>query len=158
MKEFDQQVAIVTGAGQGIGFEICRHLASHGARVILNDIDQELTINATKKINEEFAGCYGLPGDAADPIFIEEMIQYAVKSFGKVTIAIANAGITPFGEFLSYTPGDFQKVLQTNLVGSFFLAQAASLQMKEQKKQGEAYYLCLPSQVTRRIKTWLFTA
>ena len=141
MKEFDQQVAIVTGAGQGIGFEICRHLASHGARVILNDIDQELTLNATKKINEEFTGCYGLPGDAANPVFIKEMIQYAVKSFGKVTIAIANAGITLFGEFLRYTQSDFQKVLQTNLVGSFFLAQEASLQMKEQKTGGSLLFM-----------------
>jgi glucose 1-dehydrogenase len=141
MKEFDQQVAIVTGAGQGIGFEICRQLANNGAQVILNDVDEELTKAATKKINDEFGSCVGLTGDASDPAFIQEMINSTVKEFGKLTLAIANAGITLFGDFLTYTPGDFQKVLQTNLMGSFFLAQRAGLQMIKQKTGGSILFM-----------------
>jgi NAD(P)-dependent dehydrogenase (short-subunit alcohol dehydrogenase family) len=141
MKEFDQQVAIVTGAGQGIGFEICRQLANNGAQVILNDIDEELTKAATKKINIEFGSCFGLTGDASDPAFIQEMINSTISKFGKLTIAIANAGITLFGDFLTYTPNNFQKVLQTNLMGSFFLAQFASLQMIKQKTGGSILFM-----------------
>ena len=50
MKEFHRQSAIVTGAGQGIGFEICRQLAASGCGVLLNDIDETLTAEASKKI------------------------------------------------------------------------------------------------------------
>ena len=141
MKEFDQQVAIVTGAGQGIGFEICRQLACNGAQVILNDIDEGLTNAATKKINDEFGSCFGLTGDASDPAFIQEMVDSTVKKLGKLTLAIANAGITLFGDFLTYAPDDFQKALQTNLMGSFFLAQRASLQMIKQKIGGSILFM-----------------
>jgi glucose 1-dehydrogenase len=145
MKEFHQQSAIVTGAGQGIGFEICRQLAAAGYNVLINDIDEKLTAEASKKINDEAGNCIGLSGDAADPDFIKAMVNATVENFGQLNIAIANAGITLFGDFLSYPKNDFYEVLHTNLGGSFFLAQAAALQMK---KQGSGGSILLMSSVT----------
>jgi len=139
--DFDKEVAIVTGAGQGIGLEICTQLAGNGAFVLLNDVDPDLTEKAVIKINEQYGGCYGLPGDASDISFIQTMVDTAVEQFGKLTIAIANAGITLFGEFFEYSPEAFFKVLHTNLGGSFFLAQAAAKQMKNQATGGSILFM-----------------
>lgn len=136
-----QQVAIVTGAGRGIGFEICQQLARQGASVLLNDIDPDLTDKAVKTINETYGPCIGLSGDASDAAFIEELVKIAVQQFGRLTIAIANAGITVFGNFLTYTPEELQKVMQMNLSGSFFLAQAAARQIIEQKSGGSILFM-----------------
>lgn len=138
---FHQQVAIVTGAGQGIGFEIGCQLAANGASVLLNDIDETLTQKAVKKINENYGICHGITGDAADTFFIQQMVDTAVEKFGKLTIVIANAGITLFGSFLEYQPDAFYKVLHTNLGGSFFLAQAAARQIKRQGGGGSILFM-----------------
>ena len=138
---FNQQVAIVTGAGQGIGFEICCRLAANGASVLLNDIDDDLTQRAAKKIQAEYGSCLGLSGDASDVAFINKMVATAVEKFGKLTLVIANAGITLFGDFLEYTPEAFYKVLHTNLGGSFFLAQAAVRQIKKQGTGGSLLFM-----------------
>ncbi|GAB3538067.1 3-oxoacyl-ACP reductase FabG [Pontibacter brevis] len=138
---FEHQVAIVTGAGQGIGFRICQELAKQGAAVLLNDIDEQLTAKAAKSIQEEYGTCLGLAGNAADPQFIQQMVNTAVSEFGKLTIAIANAGITVFGEFLTYAPEDLQKVTQMNLGGSFFLAQAAARQIMKQQSGGSILFM-----------------
>jgi glucose 1-dehydrogenase len=144
-KIFKGSVAIVTGAGQGIGFEICRHLAVQGASVLLNDVDESLAAEAAAKINKQGGVCIAMAGDAGDPQFISSMVETAVQQFGQLTIVIANAGITLFGEFLDYTPDAFYKVLHTNLGGSFFLAQSAARQMK---KQGNGGSILLMSSVT----------
>ena len=136
-----QQVAIVTGAGQGIGFEICKQMARQGASVLLNDINPELTDKAVKTINETCGNCIGLSGDASDAAFIEELVKTAVQQFGKLTIAIANAGITVFGDFLTYTQAELQKVMQMNLSGSFFLAQAAARQIIKQNSGGSILFM-----------------
>ena len=138
---FGQQVAIVTGAGQGIGFEICRQLAKQGAKVLINDIDPDMTHKAASAIHQEWGNCIGFSGDASNPTFIGQMVEKAVEHFGKLTIAIANAGTTVFGDFLTYSQDDLNKVLQLNISGSFFLAQAAARQIIEQKSGGSILFM-----------------
>ena len=140
-KTFHNQVAIVTGAGQGIGLAICQSLASQGAAVVLNDVEQSLAEDAAKSIIREGGRCIAYAGDASSVQFVREMVAEAVRQFGKVDIAIANAGITLYGEFLEYRKEDLMKVLDLNVGGSFFLAQAAALQMKEQKSGGRILFM-----------------
>ena len=142
VKRFQNKVAIVTGAGQGIGFEIGWQLAEEGAHVLLNDLDASLTDHAVARINRETGGnCMGVAGDCSDIRFIENMVATAVATFGRLDIAIANAGITLFGDFFTYTPEAFFRVMQVNLGGSFFLAQAAANQMKTQAWGGSILFM-----------------
>lgn len=139
-KNFTGKVAIVTGAGQGIGLEICRRLTQEGAAVILNDIDQQLSKQAARMILEEGGNCIPCHGDSSNIELIQEMIHLAESKFGKLDIVIANAGITLFGDFLTYSPDAFNKVLQVNLGGSFFLAQGAANQMGNQVSGGSILF------------------
>ena len=142
---FENKTAVVTGAGQGIGFEICRQLAMQGTHVFLNDIDANLAADAAKKIQNEKGSCESMPGDCSDTKFIQHMVDKVVSKFGKLDVAIANAGITLFGDFFNYPPESFFRVMQVNLGGSFFLTQAAANQMKLQKSGGS---ILLMSSVT----------
>jgi NAD(P)-dependent dehydrogenase (short-subunit alcohol dehydrogenase family) len=137
---FKGQVAIVTGAGQGIGYEICRQLVDQGAVVILNDVDTALARQAAGAIDPAGNKCIPMGGDAADLSFIGQMVKAAVSRFGRLDVVIGNAGITLFGNFFTYPEADFYRVLQVNLGGNFFLAQAAARQMTEQAEGGSILF------------------
>ncbi|MDZ7897573.1 MAG: SDR family oxidoreductase [Arcicella sp.] len=145
---FQDQVAIITGAGVGIGFEIAKQLASQGTSVILNDIDTDLAKISAFKIRENGGNCEAFGGDISEIKNIEEIVKFTVSSFGKLDILIANAGITTFGDFLEYQPESMQKLLQVNLFGTFFLTQAVAKQMISQGYGGS---ILLTSSVTGKI-------
>lgn len=138
---FKGKVAIVTGAGQGIGLEICKQLLSGGAKVILNDLNPKLAREAITKIEGDNGNCIAIPGDSGDIALIKKMVDKAITEFGKLDVVVANAGITLFGDFLSYPPESFFKVMEVNLGGSFFLAQTAANQMKNQDTGGSIVFM-----------------
>jgi glucose 1-dehydrogenase len=135
------KVAIVTGAGQGIGLEICKKLVREGANVILNDVDADLSKRAAAEAAGNNGTCLPVPGDSSDLNIIQQMVAKAVAEFGKLNIVVANAGITLFGDFFTYQQESFSRVMQVNLSGTFFLAQAAARQMKEQEDGGTLLFM-----------------
>lgn len=128
MSTFSGKAVLVTGAGTGIGYALCQAFASVGATVALNDIDPTLCQRAAQQIN----GTLGVERvhpyacDIADVETMQVMFQRFVGKAGRLDIAIANAGITNYGAFLTYTPEAFDRLTSVNLRGSFFTAQTAA--------------------------------
>ena len=139
------KVAIITGAGIGIGFEIARQLATDGVAVLLNDIDKKVVKQAVKNIRKEGGIISGLVGDSSDLTTIKKMIEKAVAKFGRLDYVIANAGITTHSRFLDYSLEQFQHLVKVNLQGTFFLAQQAAKHLIKQKEGGR---IVLMSSVT----------
>ena len=134
MTQFSNKNVVVTGAGQGIGFGICEAFAKAGATVFLNDIDATLTQQAADDINTAVGTQQVIPyvGDIALP----ETVQQLIDASRTPDIVVANAGITKYVGFLECTPETFDRVINVNLRGSFFLAQAAALKMITARKPG----------------------
>jgi glucose 1-dehydrogenase len=124
------RVVLVTGAAAGIGLGICEAFALDGARVVLNDIDGDRASHAADRLRAA-TGVDVLPwaADVADVTAVRAMVDAAVERFGRLDVAVANAGITQFGRFLDYEPGDFDRLVAVNLRGSWFTAQAAARRM-----------------------------
>ncbi|PSL02015.1 SDR family NAD(P)-dependent oxidoreductase [Cecembia rubra] len=136
-----QRVALITGAGQGIGLEIARLLSVNAHHVIINDIEKSLTEEAVSDLLNTAKGkVIGVSGDSGNPETILEMTDMAAHEFGKLDIAIANAGITLYGNFMEYSFEDFMEVMRINMAGTFFLAQAAAQMMKKQKDGGSLLF------------------
>ena len=141
MNQFDGKVAIVTGAGEGIGLAIARALATQGVSVVINDVDTVKADAAAAQIVANGGVAIGVGGDVGDIDVVRGLVDKAVEVFGRIDLTIANAGITLWNNFLDYKPDDFQRILNVNLGGAFFLAQAAARQMKQQGEGGRILFM-----------------
>ena len=136
-KRFKGQVAIITGAGQGIGFAIAKALVREGGKIVLNDINNVLANEAVQELNQiSSSSVVSLAGDASDIVVIQKMVESAIQHFGHLDLVVANAGITIFADFFEFEVFDLQKIMQVNLQSAFFLTQRAAVQMKKQGSGG----------------------
>ncbi len=121
MKDFDNKVAIVTGAGSGLGEAIAKSLARKGAKVVLTDIDLESAQRVAREIEKDGGTASAIAQDVAKPEDSERVVQHAVKTYGALHYAVNNAGIggaqAPVGET---DLDDWNRVININLNGVLY--------------------------------------
>ena len=124
------KVAIVTGAATGIGQAIAVAFAREGAAVVVDYVG-EASAAAETMGNIEAVGGTGLAveADVSQPEAVRELMQKTVKEFGRLDIAVNNAGIEKRYAFVDYPVEEWQKIIAVNLTGTFLCAQAAARQM-----------------------------
>lgn len=130
MKPLNGKVAIVTGAGRGIGRHIAMELATQGAKVVVNYAQSEAGAN---KLIEELHN-KGLDGIAlkADVTAVDEinvLIRKTLDAYGRIDILVNNAAVDPTEDFFNVTEAFWERVVHTNLKGTFFCAQACAKEM-----------------------------
>jgi NAD(P)-dependent dehydrogenase (short-subunit alcohol dehydrogenase family) len=135
--DFSGSVAILTGGAMGIGEAIARRLAAQGASVVVADIDESKGDMVVRELAELGKGKpLFVRTDVRDVSQAERLVKTAVQECGHLDILINNAGIYPIAPAMSVTPELWNRVLEVNLRGPFFLAQAAARKMKGQGSGG----------------------
>ncbi|MHC4243318.1 MAG: SDR family NAD(P)-dependent oxidoreductase [Planctomycetota bacterium] len=127
-----EKIAIVTGAGQGIGKAVALRLAREGANVVVADINPktaEQTAEEIQLLNRRALACHI---DIANVAEIQPMIDHAVAEFSRIDILVNAAGVAQTGLFLELTEQEWDRVVDTNLKGTTFIIQAVGRQMIKQ--------------------------
>ena len=139
---FEGRVAVVTGAGAGIGKHYALELARRGARVVVNDLGVQVdgtggSLSAAQAVADEITAAGGeavANGDSVcDRAGAARIVEQAMDSFGSVDILINNAGILRDKSFLKMTLDDFVEVVDVHLLGSVYATKAALPRMKERE-------------------------
>ena len=137
------KVAIVSGGSRGIGRAIAVECARQGADVVVNHAGDTVAEGGRAPADEVVAEIVSLgrravavEGSIARPETAQALVDAAVSHFGGVDIAVANAGICQFHDFLGMPPALLRETLAINLEGTYYLAQAAGRRMKAQGRGG----------------------
>ncbi|HHY93874.1 MAG TPA: SDR family oxidoreductase [Firmicutes bacterium] len=127
--KLEGKVAIVTGAGSGIGRAVARRFAQEGARLVLNDITEE----ALGEVGNGLPEACLVAGDVADPGTADRTVAAAVERFGRIDILVNNAGITRSCPAEDLPSDGWERIVAVNLSGQFYMAQAVGRRMIERR-------------------------
>ena len=133
MGRFDDRIALVTGAAQGIGLAITEILASEGAKVYGADINLEIMSASAGTLKAKGLNVEPLQLNVADRASCEAAVQSVVDKEGRLELLVNNAGITRDGLLMRMKPEDWDAVISVNLTGAFQLTQLATKPMIGQR-------------------------
>ncbi len=132
MRRFEEQVAVVTGAAQGIGFGIASRLGSEGARVLVVDQDEEGAQQAAAKLAEKGVDSRITAGDVGDPDTSTRSLDTALDAWGRVDVLVNNAGVAGTAAPIWELPvEEMDRQYRTNLRGVFLFCRALTPHMIE---------------------------
>ena len=134
MRLLEGKVALITGAGRGIGRATAELFAGEGARLVLNDLDDEpaqQAADACRRLGAEVALC---TGNATDPAFPDRWIRTALDAFGRIDVLVNNAGFTWDGVIHKMTDQQWDAILDLHLKTPFRIVRAAAPYLRETAK------------------------
>ncbi|WP_252225610.1 sorbitol-6-phosphate dehydrogenase [Caldicoprobacter algeriensis] len=129
-RRLENQIAIVTGAGQGLGEAIARRLDAEGAKVVVTDINFEAAQRVASDLNDAIA----LKVDVTKYEECEEMSRITVEKYGRIDLLVSNAGILIAKGIDEFSTEEWKKVIDVNLIGYFNCAKAVAPIMMKQRK------------------------
>lgn len=127
----DGKVAIVTGSSSGIGKAIALRFGGEGAKVVAAARREELLARTVAQITERGGEAVAIPTDVADEAQVDRLVARAVERYGRLDILVNNAGIGGGGSIGEMETASFDRVIETNLRGTFFCCRAGFRQMRK---------------------------
>lgn len=125
MDPFEGMVAVVTGAGAGIGAALCDELASRGSRVIVVDIDEENAAQVADRIMEHGGKAVALGADVSNEAELKSLIEETASSYGRLDYLFNNAGIAIGGDARDLTLEQWRQVIDVDFLGVLYGTLAA---------------------------------
>lgn len=141
----DGKVAIVTGAGRGLGRAYAIALAEAGASVVLNDVDAASAADAVAEIADRGGAAVASVGAVGPSATADRLVADATQHFGRLDVLVANAGVLRDRVLWKMTDDDFDLVVETHLRGTFTTARAAAVAMREQAEGGRIIVIGSPA-------------
>ncbi|CAW98740.1 TPA: gluconate 5-dehydrogenase [Streptococcus equi subsp. zooepidemicus] len=135
------KIALITGASYGIGFEIAKAYAMAGAKIVFNDIKQDLVDKGVAAYREFGIEAHGYVCDVTDEVGIQEMVAQIEKEVGMIDILVNNAGIIKRTPMLEMTAKDFRQVVDIDLNAPFIVSKAVLPSMIK-KGHGKIINIC----------------
>ncbi len=126
------KVALVTGAGRGIGRAIAERLAAEGAAVVVSDVDLPQAEQAARELAVQGRQALAVRADVSDLRQVRQMFQMTAERFGRLDILVNNAGIIRRGSLDDHPDADWELVLAVNLKGTYYCSREAARVMKQQ--------------------------
>jgi glucose 1-dehydrogenase len=136
------KVALVTGASSGIGKAIATRFVAEGARVVINHRPMPQDVQAADALASQLGtAALAVAADVSRREDVERMLDVAISHFGRLDIAVNNAGIEIKQPFLEISDEDWQRVVAVNLYGGFVVSQLAARQMVKQGQGGKLIFI-----------------